>query len=122
MLSQLENLYSNVRNYQLVAETSQQGDLKFKYKTATGCTDCEKYGIRLAQSMGFPPTIIDDSIELYNRLVFHEQKDTRESEETRQQRIHLQLFDKLVALKSSSLDDKTLLSYLQKLKAQYADD
>ena len=92
------------------------------YKVNSGPAQDEHYGINLARMIGFPEQFIDVAEDVSSALErqIEEKKRTSQSRQLALRRkLILNLFESLVQLRNSDMDDAALGSYLNQLQGEF---
>ncbi|KAK8125173.1 DNA mismatch repair protein Msh4 [Apiospora kogelbergensis] len=116
-----------VLNLHLETEVSRSNEqetpkMTMLYKVNSGPAQEEHYGINLAQTIGFPEQFIEIAEDVSSTLVrqVEERKRTSQSRQLGLRRkLILNLFESLVQLRSSDMDDAALGSYLNQLQGEF---
>ncbi|KAL6046684.1 MutS protein msh4 [Balamuthia mandrillaris] len=118
VLTGLASLYPNVKNYHLQVEHTPTHP-KFMYTLVEGPTNENKYGIEMARIAGLPTEVISmakamqGTLEMNNLNFHHSEAASQDAQTT------FQLAQRLLHLKTSTLDAELLRKYLQDLKNRF---
>lgn len=118
-LAELELIYPNVKNYHMSVST-QSGKLDFLYNIEQGSCSEDRYGIALAQMLGFPNQIIDNAQRICDNVLTKQKENCRNDSlnQVSDKRANMDFAQRLINLKHSSLDLPTLKKYLSNLQKQ----
>ena len=92
------------------------GDINFLYTLSEGYSPEDRYGIKLAKMIGIPVSICEKSEEICEIIERNHLLKIKDNNEIRKEKTEFSLSHKLLSLKFSTLDFKSLKDLLKDLQ------
>ena len=103
-MSDLENLYPNIKNSHLRVTTTQDGELNYLYQLQPGSCSEDRYGIKLAKMLGINSAIINESEIILEELIKKKQKPQHDDQSNKEWKLVFGIASKLIAHSDSEYE------------------